>query len=77
MSQSLISELNGCSPNLTIQFLRGEGGSHDVDILLRGVVTQWWCLITKGGGGDQESGKKWLHNLNYVTNYVIRKLLSN
>ena len=28
-------------------------------------------------GGGQESGKKWLHNLNYVTNYVILKLLSN
>ena len=40
MSQSLISELNECSPNLTIHFLRGGGGSHDVDILLRGVVTQ-------------------------------------
>ena len=41
MSQSLISELNECSPNLTIHFLRGGGGGlHDVDILLRGVVTQ-------------------------------------
>ena len=30
-----------------------------------------------GGGGHQKSGKKWLHNLNYVINYVIRKLLSN
>ena len=38
----------------------GEGGPHDVDIILGGVVSKWWCLITKGGGG-QESGK-WLHN---------------
>ena len=29
------------------------------------------------GGGGQEFGKKWLHNLNDVINYVIRKLLSN
>ena len=33
---------------------------------------------SQGGGGDgQESGKKWLHNLHYVINYVIRKPLSN
>ena len=38
-----------------------KGDPHDVDIILGGVVTKWWCLITKGGGG-QESGKKWLHN---------------
>ena len=31
----------------------------------------------KGGEEGQGSGKKWLHNVNYVTNYVIRKLLSN
>ena len=54
-----MSEWNEWSPNLTIHFLRGEGGSHDVDIILGGVVTQWWCLITKGRrGGCQESGKK-------------------
>ena len=35
---------------------------NDVDVTLGGVVTQWWCLITKGGEGGQESGKKWLHN---------------
>ena len=29
------------------------------------------------GKGSQESGKKWFHNINYVINYVIRKLLSN
>ena len=40
----------------------GEGGpQHDVDMILEGVVTKWWWLITKWGGG-QESGKKWLHN---------------
>ena len=33
-------------------------------------------MFTKGVWG-QESGKKWLHNLNYVINYVIFKLLSN
>ena len=31
----------------------------------------------EGWGDGEESGKKWLHNLNYVINYVIRKLLSN
>ena len=31
----------------------------------------------KGERGGQESGKKWLHNLFYVVNYVIRKLSSN
>ena len=30
-------------------------------------------LDYKGGRRGQESGKKWLHNLNYVINYVIRK----
>ena len=34
---------------------QGGGGPHDVDIILGGVVTKWWCLI----GGGQESGKKW------------------
>ena len=71
-----MSEWNEWSPNLTIHFLRGEEGSHDVDIVLGGVVTQWWCLITRGEG-DRESRKKWLHNLNYVINYVILKLFSN
>ena len=31
-------------------------------------------LDYKGGRRGQESGKKWLHNLNYVINYVTRKL---
>ena len=31
----------------------------------------------RAGGGVQESGEKWLHNLHYVINYVIRRLLSN
>ena len=39
----------------------GAGGTHDVDIILGGVVTKWWYLITKGGG-SQESVKKWLHS---------------
>ena len=30
----------------------------------------------KGGSGGQESGEKRLHNLNYVINYIILKLLS-
>ena len=29
---------------------RGGGGSRDVDIILGGVATLWWCLIKKGGG---------------------------
>ena len=66
MSESLIFEWNEWNLNLTIHFLRGKGGGgvggpHDADITLGGVVTKWWCLITKGEGG-QESGKKWLHN---------------
>ena len=28
-----------------------------------------------GGGGGQKSGKKWLHNLNYVINYVIHNAI--
>ena len=54
-------EWNEWSLNLVIHFLSGSGGPHDVDIILGGVITKWWCLIAKGGGG-QESGKKWLHN---------------
>ena len=42
--------------------LRGGGGVNNIDIILGAVVTYWWCLITKERGGDQESGKKWLHN---------------
>ena len=34
-------------------------------------------LDYKGESGGQESGKKRLHNLNYVINCVICKLLSN
>ena len=34
----------------------GGGDPQDVDMIVRGVVTKWWCLITKGRGG-QESGK--------------------
>ena len=48
---------------------RGKGSSHDADINLREMLTQWWFYITKGGGGGgQESWKKWLDNLNYVIN---------
>ena len=38
-------------------FFRGMGGSHDVDIMLREVVTKWGCLITKDGGGVKNLGK--------------------
>ena len=54
---SLISKLNEWSLNLAIHFLWGEGGSHDVDIILGGVVTSWWCLITKGEDGVKNLGK--------------------
>ena len=50
---------------------KGRGVSYDVEIELGGVVYLMMILDYK------ESGKKWLHNLNYVINYVIRKLLSN
>ena len=33
-------------------------------------------MLDYKGGGGQEPGKKWLHNLNYAINYVICKLLS-
>ena len=62
---------------------KGRGVSYDVEIELGRVVYLMMMLDYKerergmGGGGGQESGKKWLHNLNYVINYVIRKLLSN
>ena len=59
-----------------IFLLKGGGGPHDVDIILGGVVTKWWCLITVEGGG-LESGEKWLHNKLTLPNYVICKLLSN
>ena len=48
-------------PKFGNTFFRGKRGPHDIDIILGGVVTKWWCLITKQGGG-QESAKKWLHN---------------
>ena len=58
-------------PEFENTFSYGKGGpQQDVDIMLGGMVTKGWCLITKGGGG-QEAGKKWLHNT------VICKLLSN
>ena len=44
---------------MTINFLRcsgGEGGSKNVDIL-GGVVTKWWYLFGKGGGGVKNLGK--------------------
>ena len=50
-SKWVISEWNEWSLNFTIHFLRGIGGSHNVDIMLGGMVTEWWCLITKVGGG--------------------------
>ena len=65
------------NPEFDKTFSKGKGGSHDVDIILEGVVTKWWCLITKGeGGGGQESGKKWLHNKRMLP-YVICKILSS
>ena len=57
---------------------KGRGVSYDVEIELGGVVYLMMMLDYKERErGGQESGKKWLHNLNYVINYVIRKLLSN
>ena len=59
----------------------GEGGSHNVDKMLGGVITKWWYLITKGGcggracvcvcvwgrgGGGQESGVKNLGESYYI-----------
>ena len=35
------------------------------------------CPIPGAVLRTQESGKKWLHNLNFVINYIIRKILSN
>ena len=55
----------------------GRWGLHDAGIILGRVVTKWWCLITKGGCVGQEDGKKWLHNIWTLANYVICKLLSN
>ena len=54
----------------------GEGGSHNVDIILGGVVTYDDAWLQRGDGG-QESGKTWPHNLTYLINCVICKLLSN
>ena len=56
--------------------LKGEGGSHNVDIILGGVVGYDHAWLQRGDGG-QESGKTWPHNLNYLISYVICKLLSN
>ena len=63
------------TPEFDNTFLMGSWGSHNVDIILRQVVTKWG-LITKGEGG-QESGKNWLHNKWTLPKFVIRKLLSN
>ena len=42
-----------------------------------GVVTDDDASLQWGQGGGQESWKKGIHNLNYVINYVICKLLSS
>ena len=35
----------------------GGGGPHNVEIILGGVVTKWWCLITKGDAGVKNLGE--------------------
>ena len=69
--------MNEWSPNLTINYLKQEGGSHDVDITLTGWLLNGDAWLQRGGEGGHESGKKWLYNLNCVINYVIHKRLSN
>ena len=60
-------------PKFDNTFSLGRGVSHDVDIIL--LNDDAW--LQRGEGGGQKSRKTWLHNLNYVINYVIWKLLSN
>ena len=44
-------------------FVKTNGGgrlgarSHDVDIIIEGVVTKWWSSITKWGTGVKNLGK--------------------